>query len=228
MNDMREKKLLIFGGGVFAKLLKTTIEADGQGPVEAFCVNEAYLESARTENPGVQVVAFEALNELYGAGGFEVLVSVGYHKMNENREKVFRACDERGYAVAEFIHSTATVHCEAMGRGNIVMENATLHYFTRLGEGNIIIAETALGHESKIGDFCFIAGATTGGLVEIGSYSFIGMKSVVCDHIRVSHHTLVGAGTVVSADTKPYTAVMPAKNRIIQAQDAETLGSLLP
>lgn len=219
---------MIFGGGVFTKLLKTTIEADGQGPVEAFCVNADYLESARAENPGIPVVAFETLNELYGEGKFEVLVSVGYHKMNENREKVFRACDECGYAVASFIHSTATLHCEAIGRGNIVMENVKLHYFTRLGEGNIIIADTALGHESSIGDFCFIAGATTGGLVEIGSYSFIGMKSVVCDHIRIAHHTLVGAGVVVAQDTKPYSAIMPAKSRIVEAGSAEALGSLLP
>ncbi|MDO5112540.1 MAG: hypothetical protein Q4E65_09555 [Clostridia bacterium] len=222
------KKLLIFGGGVFAKFLKTTIEADGQGPVEAFCVNEAYLAGARAENPGVPVVAFEELDALYGAGNFEILVSVGYHKMNENRAKVFRACDERGYAIASFVHSTATVRCDTVGRGNIIMENCRLHYFTRLGEGNIIIADTALGHETRVGDFCFIAGATTGGLVEIGSYSFIGMKSVVCDHIRLGDHTLLGAGTVASADTKPYTAVMAAKNRIVQAGDAEALGSLLP
>lgn len=217
------KKTVIFGITPFSLLLRSEMEEDGR-PVAAFTVDQSYMPP-QWDDP-TPVVALESLQAYFGDEPFEVVVSVGYKRMNENRAAAFAACDRFGYEIGSFIHSSAFCRAESMGRGNIVMANCKLHRFSRIGEGNIFINDTVLGHESVVGDFNFFAGITTGGLVRIGSYSFLGMKSVVCNDISVGDYTLLGAGTVLSKSSEPHTVVMPAKNRSM-TMDTEAMASLL-
>ncbi len=169
-----KKKLILFGNTPFTRYIEYCIETDG-GRVEAYCVSRDYLADA--ERPSKPIYAFEDLDSLFGSGGFEVLVTVGYSKMNEGRAHIFSECDRLGYSIASYIHSTARIERSSLGRGNIVLSNCVVNFGSHLGDGNILVDYTVIGHESEINDFNFFSGATTGGLAHIDSFCFITVLS---------------------------------------------------
>ena len=217
------KKTVIFGITPFSKLIRADMEEDGR-PVAAYTVNRAYLPETWEED--IPVVAFEELREFFDDEPFEIILSVGYNKMNENRKTVFRQCDAFGYEIGSFIHSSASCYASSMGRGNVILANCLVSRFVKLGDGNILVNSTVIGHESEIGNFNFFANMTTGGLVTVGDHCFLGMKSVVSNNVSVGDYTLLGAGTVLSKNSDAHTVVMPAKNRTMKL-DVEAMGSLL-
>lgn len=217
------KKTVIFGVTPFSFLIREDMEADGHH-VSAFTVNRAYLPEKWEDS--APLVAFEDLDTWAGEDGFEVIVTVGYKKMNEHRKAVFDQCRERGYEIGSFIHSRARCEAAKMGVGNILLEGSRISRFSVVGDGNIFVNDTVIGHESEVGSFNFFAGMTTGGIVHIGDHCFLGMKSIVCNNIRVGSYTLLGAGTVLSKDSEEHMVVMPAKNRTMKL-DLESMDSLL-
>lgn len=219
------KDLIIFGITPFSKLIKDTILSDQGRKAVAFCVSEAYLPSPK-EFDGIPIVAFEKLHQIYEKENFEVLITIGYTRMNKNRKSIFDACDKYGYSIASYIHSTARCNQVDFGRGNIVLQDCILHRYTTIGEGNIFIDNTTIGHESTIGNFNFFAGMTTGGLVTVHDYCFLGMRSIVCQGCTLGTRTLLGAGTVLAKDSEPDTVIMPAANRTAKMTET-TIETLL-
>ena len=202
------KELIIFGITPFSKLVEETIRHDKKNRVAAFCVNEAFLPEKKELN-NIPIVSFEKLNQLYGKDNFEILITVGYKNMNENRRKIFSLCDDKQYSIASYIHSSVRYDQVNLGRGNIILQDCILHRNTEIGEGNIFVDNTTIGHETTIGNFNFFAGMATGGLVSIGSFCFLGMKSLICQECSVGDYTLLGAGTILSKDSEPHTVIMP-------------------
>lgn len=219
------KKTIIFGVTNFSRLVKVSYEQDTSQKVTAYCVNRDYLGSL-TKLDNIPVHPFEDLNELYGENNFEILITVGYAKMNDNRRNVFDNCHIYGYTIASFIHSTVKHELTQIQEGNIILSDCVLHPYTTIGSGNILVDGTTLGHESKVGDFNFFAGCTTGGMVSIGNNCFLGMKSIICNNCNVGDYTLLGAGTVLSKNCDCCTVVMPAANRT-KKMSVEMLGTLL-
>lgn len=217
------KKTVIFGTTAFSYLIQSEMEMDGVS-VAAFTVNKAYLPET-WDNP-IPLVPFEDLRAYFGEEPFEIIVSVGYKRMNERRKAVFEACDAMGYEIGSFVHSTAICKASSMGRGNIILPDCVIHRFVEMGDGNIFANNTVIGHETKVGSFNFFAGITTGGLAAIGDHCFLGMKSIVCNDISVGDYTLLGAGTVLSKNSNPYTMIYPAKNRTLSL-DIDGLDSML-
>lgn len=206
------KKLLIFGCTSYSKLIRYTMSHFSGIEAEGYCLSAPYLNSR--EFDGLPVVPFERLDDLYGEGQFEVLITVGYRKMNVGREVIFRQCRNRGYQIASYIHPDAKVETQSIGQGNIIMDGTHLYPFCQIGDGNILNG-LVLGHESSMGNFNFTARCTTGGLVHIGSNCFLGIGACICDNVVIADYNLIGAGAVISKNTKPSTAAVSPKARML-------------
>ena len=217
------KKIVIFGTTAFSFLIKSEMESDGVD-IAAFTVNEAYMPE--TWDDPIPLVPFEKLREYFGEDPFEIIITVGYKRMNERRAAVFHACDEMGYEIGSFVHSSAICKAASVGRGNIILPDCVINAYVKIGNGNIFVNNTVIGHETTVGDFNFFAGITTGGLATIGNHCFLGMKSIVCNNISVGDYTILGAGTVLSKSSNPYSMVFPAKNRTLSL-DIDSLDSVL-
>jgi serine O-acetyltransferase len=65
-------------------------------------------------------------------------------------------------------------------------------------------------HNVKIGKYCLITNSLCTLVdrgAELGDYATIWAGAVISDHVRIGHHTVIGAGAVVTADVKPYETV---------------------
>jgi sugar O-acyltransferase (sialic acid O-acetyltransferase NeuD family) len=139
--------------------------------------------------------------------------------MNDIREKIFLLCKEKGFRIANYIHSTAHISGNVqIGEGNIVLEDTLIQPYATIGNGNLIWYKAAIAHDCVIGNFNTISGmASICGMVNIRNNCFIGSNATIRDHITVEDYTLVGAGVYVNSDTLlKYRLYLPAKCNVIQ------------
>jgi len=171
-------------------------------------------------NVCLPVVALEHIEEYYPPAEYEVILGVGYSRMNDIRQNLFNICKEKGYYVASYIHPTAVISKDAkLGEGNIILENTLLQPFVELGRGNLLLYNVSVAHNDKIGDFCTLTGGTSlAGFVTVENNCFLGNSSMVFDHVTLAKYTLLGANAYVKKNTKPYEVIVPARSLTLEGR----------
>lgn len=205
------KKLVLYGNSQFTKLLKYYIENDSDREVVAVTVERKYISSNTFE--GLPLVAFEECESYYSPEEYEILVCIGYSKMNTIRQEIFKKCKNKGYHIASYIHSSAIIADNVeLGEGNIILENTLIQPFCKIGDGNLIWYKVSVAHDCSIGDFNTITGMSSiSGIVKIENNCFLGNNSTIKDKINLKSYTLVGAGTYINKDTEKYGVYVPQR-----------------
>ena len=204
------RNLVIFGDTAFAERLLSYIQQEGVDKVIAFTQEEAYL--SRSEIQGLKVLPFEHLNELMAGQEFEILLGIGYTKMNDLREKLYSLCKSYGYKVATFISKNAMCYSDRIGEGTIVLPGSLIGPGCTIGVSNFFAASCAVSHDSEIGDFNFFStNVVMGGHANVKSHCFIGLHSTVKNDIEIADYTFVGSAANVCKSTNwgGYTSVIP-------------------
>lgn len=209
------KDLIIFGNSNFSKLLKWYIDNDDQRKVVAFSTEKEYITDEYFE--GVPVVAFDELQVNYPPEQFDILIGVGYRKMNDIRKRVYYSCKEKGYEIASYFHSSSLIESKDLGEGNIILEQSLVSPFVTLGNCNLIWNNVSIAHDGKIGDFNTISGmAGLAGNVTVKNNCFLGKSCVVSNHLTIHDYSLIGAAAFVGQDIAPYSVVAATKSIILK------------
>lgn len=196
-------KVVIFGGGGFARLAYVYFSNDSPYQVVAFTVHREYLR----ENTilGLDVIPFDQINQKYPPDEYKMFVAIGYENLNKARARVYFECKQLGYDLVSYISSRSSYWSEIeIGDNSFVYENNAIHPFVKIGNDVIIGSSNHIGHDSVIEDHCFLAGnVMIPGFVRIGAYSFIGGNSTLRDGITIGSECMIGAGAVILKNTKP-------------------------
>lgn len=110
-----------------------------------------------------------------------------------------------------------------IGAENEVRENVTLHGgtpfgsgITRIGDRNMFLAGSHVGHDSTVGSECiFTNGAMAAGHSEVQDGAILGAMAGVHQFARIGRHAMIGAGSMVSQDTPPFSLVQGDRARLI-------------
>jgi len=212
------KDLIIIGNGNFAKLLYYYLAEYSERRVAAFSVDSAYIKEDVCSIAGINIVPLEFLKEQYPPENFELILGIGYTKMNQTRKDLFLRSKKAGYTVASFIHPTAIVSKNAvLDEGNIILEQCVIQPFVKLGKGNLIWHSVKLAHDDVIGSFnTFCQNTSIAGVTQVGDNCFLGNSCTVLNRINIADFTLVGAGAVLKRDTDPYEVIVPARSVLLQ------------
>ncbi len=74
-----------------------------------------------------------------------------------------------------------------------------------IGNKCFIMAYSHIAHNCNLGEGVIMAnGATLGGYVQVGKYSFIGGLSAVHQHVRIGDYAMIGGGSMIGQDVLPY------------------------
>lgn len=204
------RNLIIFGNSGLSKLLKWHIDHDDPREVVAFCVEKEYLKGDSFE--GLPLIDFESVELQYPPDQFDILLGIGYRKMNDIRKRVFNSCKQKGYTIASFFHSSSLIETSDIGEGNIILEQSLISPFAKLGNGNLIWNNVSIAHDDIIGDFNTISGmAGVAGNVIIKNNCFLGKGCVVSDHLTINDYSLIGAAAFVGRDVPSYSVVAATK-----------------
>lgn len=210
-----KENIIIIGTSEFSEYVLKCIQKDEAANVIAFAVNKEYIKAEKYNE--LPVVPLEKLDSRYDMEAISVLITIGYNRMNEGREKMYHYCKEKGYKVYTFISPRAYVDCdlEAIGEGSIIMPRAILSPSIRIGVCNVFNSGAGLGHNSECGDFNWFSGRVcTGGNVHIGSRTFLGMCCVISNGVEIADESFVGVCSYVTSNTQKGLAYIgtPAKN----------------
>lgn len=111
-----------------------------------------------------------------------------------------------------FISPTSVI-----GKGSVVMANATVSSNVNLGEHVIINTNASVDHDCEIGDFVHVSPqAGIAGGVLIGEGSHIGLGACVIQGLKIGKWVTIGAGTVVIKDVPDFAVVVGNPGKIIK------------
>lgn len=194
-------KLVIFGCGDIAQLAHFYFTTDSTHEVVAFTVDRAYLPPGATFC-GLPVVPFEEVEQSYPPDACAIFVALSYSKVNQVRAGKVDEAAQKGYSLASYISSRATVLTqEPIGENAFILEDNTVQPFVKIGRDVTLWSGNHIGHHSEIGDHCFIAShIVVSGGVKVGPRCFIGVNATLRDHITIGEGCVIGMGALILAD----------------------------
>ncbi len=213
--------VVIFGAGRLASLAWYCITHDSPYRVEAFTVDREFITSPTHE--GLPVVPFDELEAKYPPTYVDLLIPLGYQRINGLRRERFTQARERGYHFANYISSNAVVWPGLiLGENCMVYDHAVIEPSAKLGDNVVVRNGAHIAHHALIGNHSFIAAqASVGQRCHLGEQVFIGVGAVVRDKLEVAERTFVGAGSVLLDST--YSGRVYVGDPARQVEDATSL-----
>jgi sugar O-acyltransferase (sialic acid O-acetyltransferase NeuD family) len=192
--------LVVFGTGDIAELAAYLFELDFDRRVDAFTVDDDYVDSP--EFFGRPVVPSSQLLDRFPPDRYDLFVGLAYGSVNRLRAEKCSWARSLGYALPSYISPRATTFPTfEHGDNCFVFEDNTIQPFATIGNNVTLWSGNHIGHHSTIEDDVFIAShvVVSGGVV-VKRGTFIGVNATLRDHITIGEHCVVGAGAVLLAD----------------------------
>ena len=204
--------IVVFGTRAFAELAHYYFTTDSPHKVVAFTVDAEYL--AEPSFKGLPVVAWDEVEREFPPAEHEMFVAVGFHRLNTTRAAKVAAAEAKGYRVASFLSSRADVDPGLVLRPNtMVMERAGIQPFVEIGRNTIVWPTTRIGFRTRIGDHCWIVSSIFGESVTVGESTFVGLNATVAPGISLGRGNVIGAGALITRDTKDHEVYRGAASR---------------
>jgi sugar O-acyltransferase (sialic acid O-acetyltransferase NeuD family) len=200
---VKDKDLVIVGDSAFAEVACEYFTHDSPYRVTGFTVERPYLK--RDSLLGLPVVPFDEVQAYFDPARHAAFVAVVYTQMNRLRTRLCKETKAKGYALASYVSSRATVWPNVtLGEHCFVFENNVVQPFVRVGDNVILWSGNHVGHHCTIEDNCFISShVVISGYVRVGANCFLGVNSTVSNNRTIAEDCWVGPGVVVERDTAP-------------------------
>src|SRR5262249_42417479 len=213
--------LVIFGAGDIARLAHVYFTTDSDYRVAAFCVDREYRKADTFQ--GLPLVDAADVDRLFPAASHHMFVALSYARMNRIRAEKYAAAKSRGYTLASYVSSRATVlTTHPFGDNCFILEDNTIQPFVRIGNDVTLWSGNHVGHDSTIGDHTFVTShVVISGNCTIGESCFIGVNATLRNSIRIADRTLVGAGAVIMGDTREGGVYLPERAKLFSKTSDE-------
>ncbi|MDA8655299.1 acetyltransferase [Gammaproteobacteria bacterium] len=221
---MNEKKLIIFGAGQIAELAYHYFSSDTEYSIHAFSVDKEYIES--DDFFGLPVIAFEEIQASFPPEDYEMFIALSYSAVNSTRKKKYFAAKEKGYKLASYVSSRATILNDmSIGDNCFILENNTIQPFVSIGNNVTLWSGNHIGHHSSICDHVFIAShVVVSGGVHIGSQSFLGVNATIINNISIGDGCVIGAGALVHSNVESHLVIKcNASNSIFSTDELKKI-----
>lgn len=199
-NDQRP--VIVFGNMLAASMVRFCLEHDSPHEVVGFAVDKKYMSSDTFD--GLPLVPFEELENFYPPADFQLIIPIGFQKINSIRRARYESAKQRGYDFINYIASNASVWPgQKIGENVLIYEHAVVQPFAEIGNNCIVRSGANIAHHCVIKDHAFIAAeAVMGSKTCVGEQAVLGLGAVVRDQTNIADRSFVGAGAVVVKDTE--------------------------
>jgi len=209
---MNNKKLIIFGEGLYTEIAHQYFQDDSEYEVVAFTKDDEYITS--DEYLGLPMVPFSIVEQKYDPKLFDMHIAVSYTNLNKLRQRIFFEAKNKGYTLPSYISSRCNVMTkEPIGENCFIFEDNTIQPFVKIEDNVILWSGNHIGHHSTIKAHNFVSShVVISGQCTINSNCFIGVNSTIGHKVVVGNETLVGAGSVITKNTDEKSVYVPAKS----------------
>jgi len=204
-------QLLILGAGGHGKVIAEIAEALGNWQ------NIAFLDDRHAKLDGTMrwpVIDGVRHSNRFVSDYSHAVVAVGDSTM---RLGWLSMLTSHGFEIPSLVHPTAWISPSAdLGKGTVVMANATVQADSRFGSGCIINTGASVDHDCSLADGVHVCpGVNLGGNVHVGVESLLGIGCSVIQGVRIGGRVTVGAGAAVISDISDCLTVVGVPARSI-------------
>jgi len=198
------------------------ISAGGHGQVVLDCAREAGFEvlgflddDKNLIGKDIQGVRVIGPSNYAKEIEYSVVVAIGD---NHKRKLVVERLALKEDKYATIIHPKAIIGSDVrILSGSMILGGVVINTSTVIGKHTIINTSSSIDHHNEIGDFVHIApGVHTGGFVNIGNQTFVGIGATIINNITIGSDVIIGAGSVVIKDIPDRVTVVGVPGRIIK------------
>ncbi len=209
---MNNKKLIIFGEGLYTEIAHQYFQDDSEYEVVAFTKDDEYITS--DEYLGLPMVPFSIVEQKYDPKLFDMHIAVSYTNLNKLRQRIFFEAKNKGYTLPSYISSRCNIMTkEPVGENCFIFEDNTIQPFVQIKDNVILWSGNHIGHHSIIEPHNFVSShVVISGQCTVNSNCFIGVNSTIGHKVVVGNETLVGAGSVITKNTDEKSVYVPAKS----------------
>jgi sugar O-acyltransferase (sialic acid O-acetyltransferase NeuD family) len=209
------QQIVIYGNGQVAGLAHYYLTNDSEYEVAAFTVESAFIKEESFT--GLPLVPLDEVRDRYPPAGFRMFIAMGYGRVNREREQRFEQAKSLGYEFISYVSSKATVWPGVViGDSCFIMEGNIIQPFVTIGNDVVMWSGCHVGHETVIKDHCFLSAHTViSGNVIIEPNCFFGVNATVRNSVTVARGSVVGAGAVITKDTKELGVYIPARTELL-------------
>ncbi len=199
---MDKRPVVIYGNGNFAGLLWYCLTHDSAREVVGFTVDRAFVGGGMLQ--GLPVLPFDELERHFPPDQVELLIALGYRRINALRRERFEQAKARRYHCASYVSSRAKVWPDlVMGENCLIFDHAQIETEVTLHDNVIVRSGARLGSHCTLGAHSFVAAqAAIGANVVCGAQAFVGVGAVVRDGLRLGERSFVGPGAVLLEDSE--------------------------
>lgn len=183
-------KLIIVGSGGHAGVVADAAMKCGHS-IAGFVDDFAPLRSIRHGHPVIG-----STGTFQNPFNHRVIIAIGEIA---GRALVYDLLKLRGCRFVSVVHpsSTLALTCH-IGEGSFIAAGAHVGPYSSVGAHCIVNTNASLDHDSILGDYSHMApNSATGGHVQIGSHTLIGIGACVRDRLTVGSHCVIGVGSCV-------------------------------
>lgn len=217
------KKLIIFGIGEQAELAYYYFKNDSDYEVIGFTVDKEYIDKSHLF--GLEIINFDCIEKKYLTNKYELFIAIGYNKINKLRTEKYLACKEKGYKIASYISSKASILTEDIGENVFILEDNTIQPFVIIGDNVTLWSGNHIGHHSVIHSNCFISShVVISGGCEIGENTFIGVNATLRDHIKIGKSNIIGARALILGNTEDNKVYMEKATEVSRVPSSRLRG----
>ncbi len=208
------RPLIVFGNSQIAEIADFYFANDVGRRVVAFTVDGEFIKESTF--CGRPVVPFEDLPAAFSPDSNDGFVALAYTKLNALRAAKYAEMKAKGFALASYLSSKATVWPGFRAGDNcFILEDNTLQPFATVGNNVTLWSGNHIGHHSRIGNHVFIAShVVISGAVEVGDHSFLGVNATVRDKAKIGERCVIGAGALIMEDAAADSVYIGTKTAV--------------
>ena len=209
---MKNKKLIIFGQGLYTEIAHQYFTDDSEYEVVCFTKDDDYIES--DTYLGLPMIPFSTIEHAYPPDKFDMHIAVSYTNLNHLRERVFHEAKKKGYNLPSYISSKCNVMTKyPIGDNCFIFEDNTVQPFVKIEDNVILWSGNHIGHHSTVKSHNFISShVVVSGQCTVESNCFIGVNSTIGHMVTIGSESLIGAGSVITKNPEPGSVYVPARS----------------
>lgn len=192
-----DNKLVIIGAGGHGRVVADCAEQAGNY-TDIIFLDDSIAERKQNAHWPIVDTVDNWLNYRQDA---EFIVALGNNAIRESIQQQLQAA---GVNIATIVHPTAAIskHCQ-LGKGVVVFANAVVNIASSIADGCIINTGATIDHDCHIGPYCHLSpGVNIAGGVRVERMSWLGIGSSVIEGITIAENSQMGAGAVITQNTK--------------------------
>lgn len=213
------EKIIVFGSSGHARVIINSIEYNNKDKIIGIIDKEI---SNRNSFCGYEILGIDTDldNILQRNSGCKGIVAIGDSWIRHLVVEKIKLIDPN-FRFIKVIHPSAVISRDVtIGEGSVVMAGVVINSNTSIGEHCIINTRSSIDHDCKIGNFVSILpGATIGGKVIMEDFSILALGGNIIHNLKVSEHTVIGAGATVLSDVPPYVVAYGVPAKVIRKRE---------